>query len=103
MRPSELPDHYFPSVQARDIDRFISLFADDAIMILPDGRQVSGAPTIARWNWAFSRRVRPHRSRLPSSLESTLSQWKSRFDYPAGRFSRWRTSFTLMTRDASSV
>jgi ketosteroid isomerase-like protein len=46
MRPSELPDHYFPSVQARDIDRFISLFADDAIMILPDGRQVSGAPAI---------------------------------------------------------
>jgi ketosteroid isomerase-like protein len=46
MQPSELPDHYFPSVRARDIDRFISLFADDAIMILPDGRQLSGAPAI---------------------------------------------------------
>ena len=31
---------------ARDIDRFISLFAEDAIIILPDGREVSGAPAI---------------------------------------------------------
>jgi len=48
VRPSELPDFYFPSVQARDIDRFISLFADDAIMILPDGREVSGVAAIRK-------------------------------------------------------
>jgi ketosteroid isomerase-like protein len=46
VRPSELPDLYFPSVRARDIDRFISLFAADAIMILPDGREVSGVAAI---------------------------------------------------------
>lgn len=46
VRPIELPDFYFPSVRARDIEGFISLFADDAIMILPDGREVSGIAAI---------------------------------------------------------
>jgi ketosteroid isomerase-like protein len=46
MRPIEVPDHYFPSVKARDIERFIALFADDAVMILPDGKMVAGAPAI---------------------------------------------------------
>ena len=46
MHPKDLPNHYFPSVRARDIDRFISLFAEDAIMILPDGRELLGAPAI---------------------------------------------------------
>jgi ketosteroid isomerase-like protein len=46
MQPSELTDLYFASVRARDIDRFISLFAQDAVMILPDGREFSGARAI---------------------------------------------------------
>jgi ketosteroid isomerase-like protein len=46
VRPGELPDLYFSSVRARDIERFISLFADDAIMILPDGREVAGTAAI---------------------------------------------------------
>ena len=46
MHPKDLPNHYFPSVRARDIDRFMALFAEDAIMILPDGRELSGAPAI---------------------------------------------------------
>jgi hypothetical protein len=46
MRPEDLPNHYFPSVRARDIDRFIALFADDAIMNLPDGREFVGAAAI---------------------------------------------------------
>ena len=48
MRPSDIPNLYFRSVQARDIDLFISLFADDAIMILPDGREVSGIEAIRK-------------------------------------------------------
>jgi hypothetical protein len=48
VRPSELPDLYFPSVLARDIDRFISLFADDAIMSLPDGREILGVADIRK-------------------------------------------------------
>jgi hypothetical protein len=44
----ELPDLYFSSVRTRDIDRFISLFADDAIMIMPDGREISGAAAIRK-------------------------------------------------------
>ena len=48
MTPSELVDHYFSSVANRDIERFVSLFADDAIMILPDGRKVVGASAIRK-------------------------------------------------------
>jgi ketosteroid isomerase-like protein len=46
MHPNDLPNHYFSSVRARDIDRFMALFADDAIMILPDGRELVGAAVI---------------------------------------------------------
>jgi ketosteroid isomerase-like protein len=46
MHPKDLPNHYFSSVRARDIDRFMALFADDAIMILPDGREFVGAAAI---------------------------------------------------------
>ena len=46
MHPKDLPNHYFPSVRARDIERFMALFAEDAVMILPDGRELSGAPAI---------------------------------------------------------
>ena len=46
MHSNELPDLYFSSVQGRDIDRFVSLFAEDAVMILPDGSEVSGVAAI---------------------------------------------------------
>ena len=46
MQPNELADHYFPAVRTRDIERFMALFAADAVMILPDGREVAGAPAI---------------------------------------------------------
>jgi ketosteroid isomerase-like protein len=46
MNPNDLPNHYFPSVRARDIDRFMALFAVDAVMILPDGREFVGAAAI---------------------------------------------------------
>jgi uncharacterized protein (TIGR02246 family) len=52
VRPSELPDHYFSSVRARDIERFIALFSEDAVMVLPDGREVSGAPAIREMEMA---------------------------------------------------
>ena len=46
MQPHEVPDHYFPSVRTRDIERFMALFAADAVVILPDGTEVAGAPAI---------------------------------------------------------
>lgn len=46
MHPIELADRYYASVRERNIDKFIALFADDAIFVLPDGREISGAPTI---------------------------------------------------------
>jgi len=46
MQPNELAGHYFPAVRARDIERFMALFAEDAVMILPDGRELVGAPAI---------------------------------------------------------
>lgn len=42
MKVRELADHYFASVRARDIDQFIALFADDAVMVMPDGREYRG-------------------------------------------------------------
>ena len=66
MLPRDLPNHYFPSVRARDIDGFISLFAEDATMILPDDRTI-GAPAIREMDCAVSLPVRQCLLRLRSS------------------------------------
>jgi ketosteroid isomerase-like protein len=52
MHPKDLPNHYFSSVRARDIDRFMALFAEDAVMILPDGREVVGTAAIRKMELA---------------------------------------------------
>ena len=46
MPPTELADRYFTSVRACDIDGFIALFAEDATLVRPDGRELSGIAAI---------------------------------------------------------
>lgn len=46
MSPDDIAHRYFASVRERDIERFIALFAEDATFVLPDGRELSGAPAI---------------------------------------------------------
>jgi len=41
-----ITDRYFAAVRARDIDRFMALFAEDATFVLPDGRKLAGAAAI---------------------------------------------------------
>ena len=38
----ELTQRYFKSVRERDIDAFMALFEPDAVMDMPDGRQIVG-------------------------------------------------------------
>jgi hypothetical protein len=42
----EVASRYVASVVARDIDSYMALLADDAIMTFPDGRSLSGATAI---------------------------------------------------------
>lgn len=46
MVSSELAHRYFACVGAQDIDGFTALFAEDATMALPDGREFTGKPAI---------------------------------------------------------
>jgi ketosteroid isomerase-like protein len=46
VHPSELADHYFAAVRARDLDAFMALFAEDAVLVAPDGTIHSGAASI---------------------------------------------------------
>jgi len=43
---TDIADRYFASVRARDIEAFMTLFAEDATVITPDGRQHAGAAAI---------------------------------------------------------
>jgi hypothetical protein len=42
MNPTDLSDRYFAHMRSRDIDGLASLFTEQAVMILPDGREVAG-------------------------------------------------------------
>jgi uncharacterized protein (TIGR02246 family) len=46
MTPSELAQRYFECVRAADIDGFVALFAEDAVMVMPNGRECVGIAQI---------------------------------------------------------
>jgi len=44
--PTELVDRYFTHMRARDLDGLATLFAEDAVAVLPDGKEVAGLASI---------------------------------------------------------
>lgn len=42
MSPNEVADRYFEVVRNRDVEGLVSLYADDAMITLPNGAQVAG-------------------------------------------------------------
>jgi hypothetical protein len=41
-----LADRYFAAMRARDVEALMALFAEDAVMVLPDGRELAGSAAI---------------------------------------------------------
>lgn len=48
MSPEHLVRRYYRHVEARDLAGVLSLFADDAVFDLPDGREVAGRESLRR-------------------------------------------------------
>ena len=46
MSPSEVANRYFECVRGRDVEGLVALYADDAVVTLPNGGQVVGAEAI---------------------------------------------------------
>ncbi|MET0251063.1 MAG: nuclear transport factor 2 family protein [Novosphingobium sp.] len=46
MDARELADGYFTGIRSRDIAAMVGKFAPDAVMILPDGREITGADAL---------------------------------------------------------
>lgn len=46
MNPTSLAETYFAHMRARDVDGLEALFAEGAVIILPDGREVAGHAAI---------------------------------------------------------
>lgn len=42
MRPTELTERYFACMRSRDLEGLAALFTEDAVAVLPDGREVQG-------------------------------------------------------------
>ena len=54
MPPADLVDAYFAHMRARDLEGLSALFAEDAVMLLPDGREVAGLPQLrAMYQYIF--------------------------------------------------
>lgn len=52
---SELTELYFSSVRNRDAEALAALFTEDAMMILPDGRELAGRAAIrGMYDYLFS-------------------------------------------------
>ena len=46
MNPKDVADRYFAAIRARDIDDLMTLYADDATFVLPNGRESKGVAAI---------------------------------------------------------
>lgn len=46
MNSSDLAERYFAHMRDRDLEGLTSIFDEDAVVILPDGREVTGLPAI---------------------------------------------------------
>ena len=46
MNPKDVADRYFAAVRARNIDDLITLYADDATFVLPNGKESKGVAAI---------------------------------------------------------
>jgi ketosteroid isomerase-like protein len=46
MDVNEVADSYFRCIRARDVDGLVALYADDAVITLPNGQQVAGSEAI---------------------------------------------------------
>jgi uncharacterized protein (TIGR02246 family) len=46
MNPKDVADRYFAAIRARNIDDLISLYADDATFVLPNGKESKGVAAI---------------------------------------------------------
>jgi ketosteroid isomerase-like protein len=46
VNPTELADRYFECMRARDLDGLCALFAEEAVVVLPDGREVAGLAAV---------------------------------------------------------
>ncbi len=46
MNVNDIADSYFRCIRAKDIEGLVALYAEDAVLILPNGTQVAGQPAI---------------------------------------------------------
>lgn len=46
LTPAQVAERYFVCMRARDLDSLCALFAEDAVMILPDGKELTGRDAI---------------------------------------------------------
>jgi hypothetical protein len=60
MSPDEVADRYFEVVRTRDIDGLIALYADDAVITLPNGTRVVGADAIRTFQTDVYERGAPY-------------------------------------------
>lgn len=46
MNPKDVADRYFAAIRTRDIESLMALYADDATLVLPNGKESKGVAAI---------------------------------------------------------
>jgi uncharacterized protein (TIGR02246 family) len=55
VQPTELAELYFAHMRQRDLEGLAALFTEDAVMLLPDGRELAGLTAIrGMYQYIFS-------------------------------------------------
>ena len=82
MTPQDLTDRYFEAMRRQDLALLLSVMEEDAVLVWPDGRQVSGKAEIA----AVYAKLFEHPSNNPApgplmvGPDSVSTEVASRFD-----------------------
>ncbi len=56
MHQHEVADRYFAAMRAQDVDALLAIFAEDGVLVWPDGRSINGHAAIREtYNTLFAR------------------------------------------------
>lgn len=101
MTGEELKHHYFTAMRGADLEGVLALFADDAVVILPDGKERAGKAALTEMFGGIFSQSRPAPS--PGTVIGGNGAWAVEVEtqLPDGRRRNTANFFTL--NDAGQI
>lgn len=95
MTPAETTSRYFASVRAKDLDALAALYAEDGVLILPDGREFAGVDAIIQVQRGVFAAASPQPQTSEPIVTGNMAAVQVAAHLPDGSVRRTANFFTL--------